>query len=191
MSAPAPFLFAPEVSVINRLIATIRRLADLLETATAVPLIAAGAVMVAVVLVATFFRYVLNSPLMWSEELARYLMIWIGLVGAAVTMRHGEHIRINAVRRRLPRPVRMIGDLLVAGAMAWFLWIATRYGWEYALRSAPQVSPSLGISMQWPLLAVPVAGALMLIQHVLHIVLMLLGAPYEPEHEKPESGGLL
>lgn len=174
------------VTAIKRLATNIRRLSELVATATAVPLVAAGAVMVGVVLAATFFRYVLNSPLTWSEELARYLMIWIGLVGASVTMRHGEHIRINAVRRRLPGPVRFVGDLLVAGAIAWFLWVMTLYGWEYALRGSRQISPALGISMQWPLLAVPVAGALMLVQHLLHTCLLVLGEAREPEHEKPE-----
>ncbi|MBR3371635.1 MAG: TRAP transporter small permease [Rhodobacteraceae bacterium] len=167
----------------------LHRTARLVEMVTAAPLIAAGAVMVGVVLAATFFRYVLNDPITWSEELARYLMIWIGLVGASVTLRHGEHIRITAIRKLLPAPLRMITDLFVAAAIGWFLWVMTVEGWAAAERGARQMSPALGVSMIWPLLAVPVAGGLMLVQHVIQTLLMLFGAQNEPEHESPMGGG--
>jgi TRAP-type transport system small permease protein len=167
----------------------LHRIARLVEIITAAPLIAAGAVMVGVVLAATFSRYVLNDPITWSEELARYLMIWIGLVGASVTLRHGEHIRITAISMLLPKPVRMVTDLLVALAIGWFLWVMTVEGWAAAERGARQMSPALGVSMMWPLLAVPVAGGLMLVQHVIQTLLMLLGAQNQPEHESPMGGG--
>ncbi|WP_114964630.1 TRAP transporter small permease [Alkalilacustris brevis] len=173
----------------SRIATLLHRIARLVEFVTAVPLVAAGAVMVGVVLAATFFRYVLNDPLTWSEELARYLMIWIGLVGASVTLRHGEHIRITAIRNLLPRPLRLIGDLFVAGAIGWFLWVMMIEGWAAAERGGRQMSPALGISMLWPLLAVPVAGALMLVQHVIQTLLLLMGAQNEPEHESPMGGG--
>lgn len=173
----------------RRIANLLHRIARLMEIVTAGPLVAAGAVMVAVVLAATFFRYVLNDPLTWSEELARYLMIWIGLVGASVTLRHGEHIRITAIRILLPRPLRLIGDLLVAAAIGWFLWVMTVEGWAAAERGGRQISPALGVSMMWPLLAVPVAGGLMLVQHVIQTLLLLMGAQNEPEHESPMGGG--
>ena len=167
----------------------LHRIARLVEYVTAAPLIAAGAVMVVVVLAATFSRYVLNNPITWSEELARYLMIWIGLVGASVTMRHGEHIRITAIRILLPRPLRLIGDLFVAAAIGWFLWVMMVEGWAAAERGGRQMSPALGISMMWPLLSVPMAGGLMLVQHAIQTLLMLMGAQNEPEHESPMGGG--
>nr|WP_275299067.1 TRAP transporter small permease [Halomonas kenyensis] len=143
--------------------------------------------MVLVVLGGVVFRYVLNDPLMWSEELARYLMIWIGLVGAAITLKHGEHIRINAIRQRLPALLRLAGDIGVALAIAWFLWIMTSQGWEAAWRGARQSAPTLGVSMFWPLLAVPVAGALMLLHHLLRTLLLITGGLAEDD---PEPGAL-
>jgi TRAP-type transport system small permease protein len=166
----------------------LRKCARWLEIATAIPLVLAGATMVVVVLAGTVFRYVINDPLLWSEELARYLMIWIGLVGAAITTRHGEHIRINAIRRRLPRLLRLTGDVAVALAIAGFLWIMTVEGWSAALRGAQQSAPALGVSMLWPLLAVPVAGALMLAQHMLRTVLQLTGGLAEDEDTAGRSG---
>ncbi len=175
----------------SRLAHSLNRLSRWLEMATVIPLVAAGATMVAVVLAATFYRYVLNAPISWSEELARYLMIWIGLVGASVTLRHGEHIRITAIRDRLPAPVRLLGDLVVAALIGWFLWIMTVEGWAAAERGARQVSPALRVSMMWPLLAVPVAGALMLAQHVIQTLLMLMGERAGAAQEPPTGGGTI
>lgn len=174
-----------------RLAHSLNRLSRWLEYATVVPLVAAGAAMVAVVLAATFYRYVLNAPISWSEELARYLMIWIGLVGASVTLRHGEHIRITALRDRLPAPIRLVGDLMVAALIGWFLWVMMVEGWAAAERGARQVSPALRVPMMWPLMAVPVAGALMLAQHVLQTCLMLLGERTGAAHEPPSGGGTI
>lgn len=144
--------------------------------------------MVVVVLAGVFFRYVINDPLMWSEALARYLMVWIGLVGAAITLKRGEHIRINAIRQCLPRLLRVAGDLVVALAIAGFLWVMTVEGWAAAWRGANQSASSLGLSMLWPLLAVPVAGALMLAQHLLRTLLLLTGGLPEDMHAgDPES----
>lgn len=141
-----------------------------------------------VVLAGVFFRYVINDPLMWSEALARYLMVWIGLVGAAITLKRGEHIRINSIRQRLPRLLRVAGDLVVALAIAGFLWVMVVEGWTAAWRGANQSASSLGLSMLWPLLAVPVAGALMLAQHLLRTLLLLTGGLPEDVHAAdPES----
>lgn len=167
----------------------IHRLSRWLEIATLVPLVLAGAAMVSVVLGGVFFRYVINDPLIWSEALARYLMVWIGLVGAAITLKHGEHIRINAIRQRLPRFVRLIGDFFVALAIAGFLWVMTVEGWAAAWRGANQSAAALGVSMLWPLLAVPVAGALMLAQHLLRTLLVFTGGLQEDNHAI-EPGGV-
>jgi len=171
----------------TRIVAGLWRISKAVNIAVAIPLVAAGLVMVAVVIAGTVARYVFNAPLIWSEASARYLMIWIGLVGASVALRHGDHIAIDAVRTRLPRVLRHVGDLAVAVLVAWFLWVMTIEGWSAAMRGASQTAPALGVSMFWPLAAVPVAGALILVQHVLHTVLRLLNG--EKAGGRPPGGG--
>lgn len=51
------------------------------------------------VLVQVFFRYFLNSPLSWTEEAARYLNIWAVLLGAALTHKNQEHLRVDIIDR--------------------------------------------------------------------------------------------
>lgn len=53
-----------------------------------------------------FFRYVLNSPLIWSEELVRFLVVWMCLVGSAVSNFDDDHMTINLIVEKFPRPVQ-------------------------------------------------------------------------------------
>jgi TRAP-type C4-dicarboxylate transport system permease small subunit len=62
------------------------------------------AILVTMVLQVTF-RYVLNAPLVWTEELARILYIWACYLGAPVALRRGNHVTIVFVSERLPRPL--------------------------------------------------------------------------------------
>ncbi len=79
-----------------------------------------------VVLLQVFFRYVLNSPLIWTEELARYLFVWLCFVGWVIAGRGGHHIAIGLLRDRLPPvPRRLLlaliecGNLVLAAFLGW------------------------------------------------------------------------
>lgn len=172
----------------QQIVTALWRLSKLVNIVVAVPLVLAGAAMVGVVVAGTVFRYALFEPLVWSEAAARYLMIWIGLVGASVALRHGDHIAIDVLRNRLPALLRHLGDLIVALAIAWFLWVMITEGWANALRGARQAAPGLSLSMFWPMLSVPVAGVAILIQHVLHTLLNLLDAEVVEDNHIPGGG---
>jgi TRAP-type C4-dicarboxylate transport system permease small subunit len=66
-----------------------------------------------------FARYVLNHSLFWSEELARYLFIYLVFLGAAIVLRRDGHIQVSFFVERFPlrlqRGVVILGDLLMLG----------------------------------------------------------------------------
>jgi TRAP-type C4-dicarboxylate transport system permease small subunit len=66
-----------------------------------------------------FARYVLNHSLFWSEELARYLFIYLVFLGAAIVLRREGHIQVSffveQLSPRLRRAVAVLGDLLLLG----------------------------------------------------------------------------
>ena len=70
-----------------------------------------------IVALQVFSRYVLNHSLFWSEELARYLFIWLVFLSAAMVLRQDRHIQVSAVVDRLPasmkRVVIILGDILM------------------------------------------------------------------------------
>ncbi len=66
-----------------------------------------------------FSRYILNYSLFWSEELARYLFIWLVFLSAAMVLRQDRHIQVSAFVDMLPAPMKravvLLGDVLMLG----------------------------------------------------------------------------
>ncbi|NYT36429.1 TRAP transporter small permease [Allopusillimonas soli] len=95
------------------------------------------------------FRYFFEMPLVWSEEMALVLMIWVTFLGSALLLASHEHISIDFMVELMP-PVwqRWLG-ILAAVLLAAFN-IALTYGaWLVVQATASSTSPGMGISMAW------------------------------------------
>lgn len=118
------------------------------------------AVMTALVVAQVVFRYGLNAASSFTEELARYAMIWMALFAAAVGVRDASHIRIDFVPEllariapRLNRLLRFALDLVSLTVFLVLLW----YGVDAAMFAMGQSSPGLQIPLGFPYAAVPIA----------------------------------
>jgi TRAP-type C4-dicarboxylate transport system permease small subunit len=100
----------------------------------------------------------------WSEELARYLMIWMGMLGAAVALRNGRHIGVTFFIEKLPERLHHGALALSQVTMIIFLVVVVKEGWLFALSNHSQRSPAMGISMLYPYLAVSVGAGLMILE---------------------------
>ncbi|KJS81020.1 MAG: hypothetical protein JM58_17950 [Peptococcaceae bacterium BICA1-8] len=60
-------------------------------------------VMIIVIFLQVFFRFVIKASLPWSEELARYIMAWAVFIGASIAAKEGAHIGIDSIVSRLPK----------------------------------------------------------------------------------------
>lgn len=150
------------------------KLSLFIERLAAYPCIVATGAMTAVVLLGVLFRYVLQSPLSWSEEVARYLMIWAASLAISIGIMRKEHLGITFLTSRIPPWAQKYVSLLVNLAVLWFLWVLTKFGYYMALEGQTQLSPVLAkykINMMWSLSAIPVAGALAIIQTVLQMLI--------------------
>jgi TRAP-type C4-dicarboxylate transport system permease small subunit len=128
------------------------------------------ALMAGVVLLGVFTRYFLNDPLSWTEEAARYSLIWLSWLGGGLALRRGAHIAVEFLLDALPSaPMRAL--LLFAGRVAaiFFLAICVWYGLVLVQRVSFQSTIALGISMQLPYASVPV-GSLLMIYHMLVVM---------------------
>jgi TRAP-type C4-dicarboxylate transport system permease small subunit len=137
---------------------------DRLRQAAKALLMVFGAAMSVIVMLQILFRFVIYIPLPWSEELARYLMIWTGMVGSFVALREGRHIGVTLVVNRLPPRVAAGVAILVQVLTIVFLVILAKQGLALALINIHQLSPAMRIPMFFPYLAVPVGAALMIIE---------------------------
>jgi TRAP-type C4-dicarboxylate transport system permease small subunit len=140
------------------------RLCDRLRWAAKGLLVVSGAVMSVIVMLQIIFRFVIFIPLPWSEELARYLMIWTGMVGSFVALREGRHIGVTMVVDRLPPRAATWVSVFVQAATILFLVILAQQGLALTLVNLSQLSPAMRIPMFYPYLAVPVGAALMIVE---------------------------
>lgn len=117
-----------------------------------------------VVVVVTFlqviFRYVLNQPLVWSEELAIYLFIWIAFLGASMGVATGGHYGIELLKNKLPTPLRLLCEGIIYLVSFYFLLTVAILGARMVIETH-HVSTSMQISMRWFYSAIPTGGFLM------------------------------
>jgi TRAP-type C4-dicarboxylate transport system permease small subunit len=141
-----------------------QRLCDVLARVAGVLSMVCLAAMTLAILINVFFRYVLNSPLAWPPELSRFLMVAVTLLAAGLALRKGAHVGVTVLVTRLPiraqAVVFSINSLLMAGFLAVLLW----QGFILAFFEGPrQTAPSLGISMMFAFIPLPLGAALMLV----------------------------
>lgn len=137
-------------------------------------LIALLAAMVVIVFANVVMRYLLSTSVIWSEEVARHLMIWLTFVGSGLALRTGAQLGIDTLQDALPpRAARALRIALVLGMLVLFVLLAW-YGVDYAWRTRFQTSAALGVSMMYVYIGMPVGCVLMAI-HLLLIVRRYVG----------------
>lgn len=112
---------------------------------------------------AVFFRFVLHSPLTWSEESARYMMVWVTFMGAGLAMKRRRHIGITFVVDRLPARMRLAVNTLAELIIIVFMGTVTWQGLSLMFQLRSQVSPAMGFPMIIPYLAIPLGSLYMLL----------------------------
>ena len=120
-----------------------------------------------------FYRFVLGDGIIWAEEIAKYMMVWMALLGAAVVFYEKGHIAINyfILGRSFLRYIQMFHALLSAILFALLIYYGINYA-EFGLRS---ISPASGITRFFPYLAIPVGGGFLFFQSVVRLINLMFG----------------
>ncbi|NPC54634.1 TRAP transporter large permease [Caenimonas soli] len=132
---------------------------------------AAGLVLVEifVLLAGVITRYVFHKPLVWSDELASVLFLWLSMLGAVVALRRGEHMRMTGLVNRVkPRTAALLEALALTIPLA-FLALVMWPAFEYAYEEMPVVSPAMELSNAWRASAIPVGLGLMAVVALLRL----------------------
>ncbi len=106
-------------------------------------------------------RYILNNSLPWTEEAARYLMIWGVMLGVNLAFLKGYLISINYFSNKLPDTIRSVLRVVRILLSLFFTGILTYYGYFLCKMGANMESPALGIGYHWIYLSVPVGAGLL------------------------------
>lgn len=120
------------------------------------------AVMTAVIAVLIVSRNFLGFSFPWSEELTRFLLVWLSMLGAAVLLWRNDHIRLAILADYLPPRAELLLSFVLRLLVLAFLVILLHQSWITAEARAVVRAPALGISMRIPYLALPVGALLMI-----------------------------
>ena len=145
------------------MIAALDRVLGALDAAARWAAMLLSTAIIAILSAQIFFRYVLNSSIVWSEEVATWCLVWLVFIGSAAIMYRWDHVHIPMLIRKLPlrlRPGVIIFAKLATGiAVALIAW----YGLQVVLGPVHIRSQASDISTRWIKLSVPIGAALMML----------------------------
>jgi TRAP-type transport system small permease protein len=125
----------------------VARLLDLYCAALKVAIALCLAVMVVLVFGNVVLRYVFNSGIATSEELSRWLLVWLTFLGAIVALRQHAHLGVDTLVRALPPRGRFICFTLSYLLMLYADWLLTLGSWKQAVLTFGDSAPASGISV--------------------------------------------
>jgi C4-dicarboxylate transporter, DctQ subunit len=120
------------------------------------------AAQVAIIFSEVVCRYVFSTSLIWSEELARYLLVWTGFMGASIGLKKRGHFGVELLVMALPQGLRKFFTVITILVMFVFLGTVTVYGVIMTV-GADEVSTVMQVSMRYFYAAIPLGGLFMLV----------------------------
>jgi len=115
-------------------------------------------------------RYVVQQPLIWSDELASILFLWLAMLGSVVAFRRSEHMRMTAVVASAGPTLRAYLDVVATCAALAFLLLVVVPSYQYAYEESFITTPALQISNSWRAAALPFGICLMVLFALLRLL---------------------
>ncbi|MBA4746320.1 MAG: TRAP transporter small permease [Muricauda sp.] len=145
-----------------------------LENILAHLLVVLMGLMVLNVLWQVFSRYVIGEPSAFTDELARFLMIWLGLLGAAYVSAKNGHVAIDVLAKRASAKNQRLLKRMVSGFIILFCLgaMVTGGGWlVYTTYELKQLSPALGLPLAYVYIVIPLSGLIVVYNKVVEIIM--------------------
>jgi tripartite ATP-independent transporter DctM subunit len=168
MSSHSPALEAAPQTAATRWLAPLDSLLGYLVEIPAAALVVAEVVVLFSGIIA---RYVLHMPLTWSDELASTLFLWLAMLGSAVALRRGSHMRMTAIVWALPERQRHLFDAIALAAGLGFLVLVFPAALHWAQEEAFITTPAMEISAAWRAAAFPTGVAFMIAFSLLRLAM--------------------
>jgi len=122
-----------------------------------------------VIFIGVYTRYVMGEAVPWSDEVARYLFIWMAFLGAAVAVRRRAHYVVHLIVDRLADKAKFTTGILCWVVVMGFSVFLIIQGLRVMEGVSVQVSPALELTLSWVFLAVPVNGVLSFLYASVHL----------------------
>ena len=109
------------------------------------------------------FRFVIEQPLAWTEELAIYCLVWLTFLGAAYAMSLKAHIGVEFFTNLFPLKVQQVLFTIATIVSIVFYVMMVVQGYDLAKQSMTQLSPVLRIPMGWIYIVIPISGLFLIV----------------------------
>ena len=117
-------------------------------------------------------RYVLRTPLTWSDELTSVLFLWLAMLGSVVALRRGEHMRMTTFVNGASPDRRAFLEAFAMGSTIVFLLMILNPAREFTLDERDMMMPGMDISSAWRAAAMPIGALLMVLTAFLRLFLV-------------------
>jgi tripartite ATP-independent transporter DctM subunit len=124
---------------------------------------------IVVLLAGILARYVFHKPIIWSDELAAILFLWLAMLGSVIAFQRGEHMRMTAIVGMLGPRARAFLDVVAVAAALAFLVLVMHPAYEFAADEIFVTTPALEIANSWRAAALPVGIGLMILVALLRL----------------------
>jgi len=141
-----------------------------------------------IICLAVFTRYILNFVPSWSEEVPRYLLVWITYLGAGLAVKYKEHISLDYFFNLMPIRARQVGHLILNVLIATVGVIMLVFGVRLVSQFGDDLMESIPVKNFWLYLAMPVSGTLMVLYIIQDTWRAILGLG---EEKDPSSSDMV
>ncbi|MFC3881106.1 TRAP transporter small permease [Algoriphagus namhaensis] len=130
------------------------------------------AVMVVNVTWQVFSRYILNDPSSWTDEVSRYMLVWLGLLGAAYVSGKNGHLAIDVILTKLKGKKSYVVNVIIHVLIILFAAIVMVWGGGnlvYITQVLEQKTATLQVPLSWIYMMIPLSGVFVIFYHISHI----------------------
>lgn len=128
-----------------------------------------------VVMLEVISRYVMREPFFWTDELARYLMFYMVMLGSSVALREERHPALLFIIEKFSKRIKNLWLTIVDIMIGILLVIIFKEGLSMAIDALSMKTPALRVSFFWVYLALPIGSLLMLYQLVAKYIYRFMG----------------
>lgn len=118
------------------------------------------------IFIQVIFRYFLRMPILWTEELARYLLIWLAFLGSVLGIKNNAHLNIEIFLRIVKGKVKQLLNIMRCTIQIAFLIALIKGGLEIIPKLGKFKSPMLQIPMNWVYISLVIGGGLMIYETI-------------------------
>ena len=138
--------------------------------------------MTVLVLIQVFSRYILNSPVAFTEELVRYSLIWTGFIGATYAFSTREHMSLTLIRDKFTGKAHTALLVVIDGLILLMaIFVFTIGGFKLAVSASREFSALLGIPRSLVYSIAPISGVFIVLAQIINIYEDVTGEKVESE----------